>query len=95
MRKIFSDGLTPENSSYWSTFVTLTLAGKDPRRAWPLVEWLASFRLDMKTNAAFKESSKITLLQLLVHNKATHRMHTIKPKHRRLMLKPKPNSRPR
>ena len=38
---------------------------------------------------------KDTLLQLLVHNKVTHRMHTIKPKHRRLMLKPKPNSRPR
>lgn len=66
LRRIFSDGLTPENSSYWATFVTLVVGGKDPRRAWPLVDWLASFRLDMDTNAAFKESSKITLLQLVI-----------------------------
>lgn len=66
VRRIFSDGLTPENSGYWSTFVTLIVGGKDPRRAWPLVDWLASFRLDMETNAAFKESSKITLLQLVI-----------------------------
>ncbi|KAK5136098.1 hypothetical protein LTR08_004148 [Meristemomyces frigidus] len=66
VRRILSDGLTPENSSYWSTFVTLIVGGKDPRRAWPLVDWLAGFRLDMHTNAAFKESSKITQLQLVV-----------------------------
>ena len=66
IRRIFSDGLTPENISYWSTFVTLVVGGKDPRRAWPMVDWLAGFRLDMETNAAFKESSKITLLQLVV-----------------------------
>lgn len=72
VRKVFSDGLTPENSSYWSTFVTLVIGGKDPRRAWPLVDWLASFRLDMHTNAAFKESSKITLLQLLVGSVGWH-----------------------
>ncbi len=66
VRRIFTDGLTPENSSYWATFVTLIVGGKDPRRAWPLVDWLASFRLDMDTNAAFKESSKISLLQLVI-----------------------------
>jgi proteasome activator subunit 4 len=66
LRRIFSDGLTPENSSYWSTLVTLVVGGKDPRRAWPMVDWLASFRLDMDTNAAFKESSKISLLQLVI-----------------------------
>ncbi|RMX83722.1 hypothetical protein D0869_05104, partial [Hortaea werneckii] len=66
VRRIFTDGLTPENSSYWSTFVTLVVGGKDPRRAWPLVDWLAGFRLDMDTNAAFKESSKITLLHLII-----------------------------
>jgi proteasome activator subunit 4 len=60
--KIFNDGLTPENSSYWTTFLHLTLQGKDPRRAWPLFEWLSQFRLDMSSNSAFKESSKITLL---------------------------------
>ena len=66
LKRIFTDGLTPENSSYWSTFVTLVVGGKDPRRAWPLVSWLADFRLDMETNAAFKESSRITLLQLII-----------------------------
>ena len=66
IRRIFNDGLTPENSSYWSTFVTLVVGGKDPRRAWPMIDWLANFRLDMDTNAAFKESSKISLLQLVV-----------------------------
>lgn len=66
VRRIFSDGLTPENMSYWLTFVTLIVGGKDPRRTWPLVDWLASFRLDMGTNAAFKESSKITLLQTVI-----------------------------
>lgn len=66
VRRIFTDGLTPENSSYWNTFVSLIVGGKDPRRAWPLVDWLASFRLDMHTSAAFKESSKIQLLQLAV-----------------------------
>ncbi|KAK5739207.1 Proteasome activator BLM10 [Elasticomyces elasticus] len=66
VRRIFSDGLTPENMPYWSTFVTLIVGGKDPRRAWPLVDWLAGFRLDMQSHAAFKESSKITLLQIVV-----------------------------
>jgi len=63
IRAIFKDGLTPENSSYWTTFLHVVLQGKDPRRGWPLVDWLASFRLDMESNAAFKESSKIQLLQ--------------------------------
>jgi len=72
VRRIFSDGLTPENSSYWSTFVTLVVGGKDPRRAWPLVDWLASFKLDMDTNAAFKESSKITLLHIIVSAMGWH-----------------------
>lgn len=66
VRRVFSDGLTPENQGYWATFVTIIVSGKDPRRAWPLVDWLAGFRLDMQSSAAFKESSKITLLQLTV-----------------------------
>ncbi|EMC98309.1 hypothetical protein BAUCODRAFT_32329 [Baudoinia panamericana UAMH 10762] len=66
VRRIISDGLTPENSGYWSTFVTLVVGGKDPRRAWPLIDWLAGFRLDVSSHAAFKESSKITLLNLIV-----------------------------
>ena len=72
VRRIFSEGLTPENSGYWSTFVTLIVGGKDPRRAWPLIDWLANFRLDLQTNAAFKESSKITLLHLVIGSVGWH-----------------------
>ncbi|KAF2153913.1 hypothetical protein K461DRAFT_223684 [Myriangium duriaei CBS 260.36] len=70
--RVFQDGLTPENSSYWNTFVSLVLGGKDPRRCWPLVDWIAGFRLDMSTNAAFKESSKISLLGLIVNTLGWH-----------------------
>ena len=70
--RIFNDGLTPENYGYWTTFLHLLLQGKDPRRSWPLVEWLADFRLDMSSNAAFKESSKITLLQQCITDVGWH-----------------------
>ncbi|KAL8691736.1 MAG: hypothetical protein Q9218_003107 [Villophora microphyllina] len=66
VQQVFADGLTPENSSYWNSFLHLVLQGKDPRRSWPIVESLALFRLDMSSNAAFKESSKIQLLQQCV-----------------------------
>ncbi|KAI9814616.1 MAG: hypothetical protein M1827_003172 [Pycnora praestabilis] len=72
VQKVFADGLTPENSSYWTTFLHLVLQGKDPRRSWPIVDWLASFRLDMSSNAAFKESSKIQLLQQCVVDAGWH-----------------------
>ena len=72
VRKVFSDGLTPENSGYWTTFLHLLLQGRDPRRSWPIVDWLASFRLDMSSNAAFKESSKIQLLHQCVTDAGWH-----------------------
>ncbi|OCK79895.1 hypothetical protein K432DRAFT_405169 [Lepidopterella palustris CBS 459.81] len=72
VRGIFKDGLTPENSSYWTTFLHVVLQSKDPRRCWPLVDWLASFRLDMDSNAAFKESSKIQLLQQCISDAGWH-----------------------
>ncbi|KAI4089777.1 MAG: hypothetical protein LQ344_005142 [Seirophora lacunosa] len=72
VQKVFADGLTPENSSYWVTFLHMLLQGNDPRRAWPLVESLALFRLDMSSNAAFKESSKIQLLQQCVTDLGWH-----------------------
>ncbi|KAB8336954.1 hypothetical protein FH972_021259 [Carpinus fangiana] len=62
VRSILEDGMTPDNQGYWSTFIDVLLQNRDPRRAWPLVEWLSSFRLDRTSNAAFKESSKITSL---------------------------------
>ncbi|KAF2460186.1 hypothetical protein BDY21DRAFT_281378 [Lineolata rhizophorae] len=72
VRGIFQDELTPENTTYWSSFLRVTLQGKDPRRAWPLVNWLAEFRLDMSSNAAFKQSSKINMLQQTVLDLGWH-----------------------
>jgi len=72
IRGIFQDGLTPENSGYWTTFLHVVLQAKDPRRGWPLVDWLASFRLDMESNAAFKESSKVHLLQQCICDAGWH-----------------------
>lgn len=72
IHKVFSDGLTPENSGYWTTFLHMILQGRDPRRAWPLVDWLASFKLDMNSNAAFKESSKIHLLHQCIIDAGWH-----------------------
>ena len=72
IQKIFNDGLTPENLSYWMTFLHMVVQGKDPRRSWPLVDWLASFRLDMSSNAAFKESSKVKLLQQCIVDLGWH-----------------------
>jgi proteasome activator subunit 4 len=54
--------LTPENLGYWLTFLRMIMKGRDPRRSWPIIDHLASFRLDMSSNAASKESSKIYLL---------------------------------
>lgn len=72
IRGIFQDGLNPDNSGYWTTFLHVVLQSKDPRRGWPLVDWLASFRLDMESNAAFKESSKIYLLQQCISDAGWH-----------------------
>ena len=72
IRDVFSDGLTPENTGYWTTFLHLLLQGRDPRRSWPIVDWLASFRLDMSSNAAFKESSKILLLNQCIADAGWH-----------------------
>jgi proteasome activator subunit 4 len=72
VRGIFQDGLTPENSGYWTTFLHVVLQSKDPRRGWPLVDWLASFRLDMESNAAFKESSKVHLLTQCICDAGWH-----------------------
>ncbi|KAE9986482.1 hypothetical protein Vi05172_g9261 [Venturia inaequalis] len=72
VQRVFQDGLTPENSSYWTTFLHLVLQAKDPRRAWPLVDWLSGFRLDMNSSAAFKESSKISLLNQMINDVGWH-----------------------
>ncbi|ORY13079.1 hypothetical protein BCR34DRAFT_600197 [Clohesyomyces aquaticus] len=72
IRGIFQDGLTPENTSYWTTCLHVVIQAKDPRRSWPIIDWLASFRLDMDSNAAFKESSKIHMLQQCISDAGWH-----------------------
>ncbi|TKA50864.1 hypothetical protein B0A49_13634, partial [Cryomyces minteri] len=72
VRRILTNGLTPENFGYWGSFVMTQLNQRDPRRSWPLVEWIAGFKLDMDSNAAFKESSKIQLLNYLVTTTGWH-----------------------
>jgi proteasome activator subunit 4 len=72
---IFADSLTPENLSYWVTFLHFLMDSKDPRRAHDLVTKLSAFRLDMHSNAAFKESSKVQLLDFMVNDSGWHFRH--------------------
>ncbi|KAI1200137.1 hypothetical protein F5X97DRAFT_101592 [Nemania serpens] len=72
---IFADSLTPENQAYWVTFLHFLMDSKDPRRAHDLVTKLSSFRLDMNSNAAFKEASKVQLLEFLINDSGWHFRH--------------------
>lgn len=69
---IFTDDLTPENLQYWLSCVHAVLDTKDPRRSREIVERLQSFRLDMSSNAAFKESSKVQLVEFVVGGGGWH-----------------------
>ena len=73
--KVFSDDLTPENLQYWQTCLHLILDSKDPRRSHEIVDTLKAFRLDMTSNAAFKESSKVQLLEFIVADGGWHFRH--------------------
>jgi len=75
LNNIFGDSLTPENQSYWFTFLHFLMDSKDPRRAHDLVIKLSSFRLDMNSNAAFKESSKVQLLEYMINDGGWHFRH--------------------
>lgn len=72
LRKVFDEQLNPENLSYWTTFIHVIFESKDIRRLWPIAEFLSSFRLDMNSNAAFKESSKISLLHQCAMDNGWH-----------------------
>lgn len=73
--KVFADDLTPENLQYWQTCLHLILDTKDPRRSHEIMDALKSFRLDMSSNAAFKESSKVQLLEFIVADGGWHFRH--------------------
>ena len=72
MQGVFADGLTPENIAYWMTCLHLITNGKDPRRSHEVLDRLSAFRLDMTSNAAFKESSKIQLLEFAIADAGWH-----------------------
>ncbi|KAM4063174.1 proteasome-substrate-size regulator domain-containing protein [Hirsutella rhossiliensis] len=76
--KIFTDDLTPENLQYWLTCLHVVLDAKDPRRSHEIVQRLQSFRLDMSSNAAFKESSKVQLVEFIVADGGWH-FRDVKP----------------
>lgn len=75
MLKIIADDLTPDTLQYWLTCVHLTVDAKDPRRSRELIQALSAFRLDMNSNAAFKESSKIQLLEFIINDAGWHFRH--------------------
>jgi proteasome activator subunit 4 len=72
MLGVFADGLTPENITYWMTCMHMIIGGRDPRQSREVIDKLASFRLDMSSNAAFKESSKIQLLEFAIQDAGWH-----------------------
>ncbi|CAK7231597.1 Proteasome activator BLM10 [Sporothrix bragantina] len=69
---IINDKLTPENLQYWITCVHMITGLRDPQRYRELVQGLGAFRLDMTSNAAFKESSKVTMLEFLISDAGWH-----------------------
>ncbi|CAL3969190.1 unnamed protein product [Diplocarpon coronariae] len=72
MLQVFKDGLTPENISYWMTCLHMIIGGRDPRQAREIIDTLTTFRLDMSSNAAFKESSQIQLLEFVIQDAGWH-----------------------
>jgi proteasome activator subunit 4 len=66
MLAIIAGDLTPDNLSCWMACLRHIFEHKDPRRLRELTEELASFRLDMNSDAAFKESSKLKLVECIV-----------------------------
>ena len=70
--RVIATDFTPDNVGYWTTCLHLTADAKDPRRSRELLWALGNFRLDMGSNAAFKESSKVQLLEYLINGSGWH-----------------------
>ncbi|KAK9471314.1 uncharacterized protein V1510DRAFT_215141 [Dipodascopsis tothii] len=70
--RVFDDELNPDNLTYWTDFVSYIVEAQDMRHFWPLVQKLASVRIDVGSNAAFKESSKILLLRKCIQKAKWH-----------------------
>ncbi|KAJ5050539.1 uncharacterized protein L3040_002416 [Drepanopeziza brunnea f. sp. 'multigermtubi'] len=70
--QVFADGLTPENITYWMTCLHMIIGSRDPRQSREIFDSLTAFRLDMSSNAAFKESSKVQLLEFVIQDAGWH-----------------------
>ncbi|KAG4301750.1 hypothetical protein PCK1_001987 [Pneumocystis canis] len=71
IRKNF-ENITPDTLPFWLNFVKFCFFEKDLRRSWSFFKMLISFRLDKKTNLAFKESAKIALLRKAIRHCGWH-----------------------
>ncbi|KAK9488678.1 hypothetical protein V1527DRAFT_401104 [Lipomyces starkeyi] len=60
---VVDESLTPENLTYWTRFISFLTPMTDPRSNLPIMKKIMSVRVDVNSNAAFKESSRISLLR--------------------------------
>ena len=74
--KVFDEGLTPDNLGYWMAALHMMLGNRDPRFMRELYDYMASFRVDMTSNAAFKDSSQILFLEYVVSGAGWHFRNT-------------------
>ncbi|KAL8310876.1 hypothetical protein RB597_001893 [Gaeumannomyces tritici] len=74
--KILEEDLTPDSLHYWMTCLHVIADAKDPRKFHEIMESMSAFRLDMNSNAAFKESSKVQLLELMISTSGWHFRHS-------------------
>ncbi|RKU49199.1 hypothetical protein DL546_008984 [Coniochaeta pulveracea] len=75
MLKIIADDLTPDNLQYWQACLHQIIDGRDPRKSKEIIQSLGAFKLDMASNAAFKESSKVQLLESIIQYGGWHFRH--------------------
>ncbi|QSL66846.1 hypothetical protein MERGE_001233 [Pneumocystis wakefieldiae] len=66
------ENITPETLIFWLNFVKFSFSKRDPRRSWPFLKMLISFRLDKKSHLAFKETAKIALLRKAITHCGWH-----------------------
>lgn len=72
IKDVFQYRLGRENLPYWEKFLRTLLRGRDPRRAWPLIKWLADFRLDMASDSVFRDKARIDLLHQVIAETGWH-----------------------
>ncbi|KAF7723510.1 hypothetical protein EC973_001885 [Apophysomyces ossiformis] len=64
LKKTFAS-ITPDSLTYWKSFVRFCAARRDPRRLRPLIQIILEDKFDPKSDAAFAESKKLSLVRTL------------------------------